>query len=112
MATVIHMGLRHFSYSGVSCDACGKGGFGGKRYKCLICYDFDLCSECYDAGREGGNGQHEVSHPMQCILTRVDAGGLLCAGFVQKALAEVCHSLKQSTIPITTAIITCCGGFS
>jgi hypothetical protein len=33
---------------GVSCDICKKSNFVGKRYKCLICYDFDLCSECYD----------------------------------------------------------------
>ena len=59
--------------SGVSCDACGKGGFSGKRFKCLLCYDFDLCSDCYEAG-ETGSGRHSTTHPMQCILTRVDAG--------------------------------------
>ena len=32
----------------MSCDNCMKSNFTGKRYKCLICYDFDLCSECYD----------------------------------------------------------------
>ena len=36
------------SWTGVSCDNCMKSNFTGKRYKCLICYDFDLCSECYD----------------------------------------------------------------
>lgn len=59
-------------HSGVSCDACGKSGFSGKRYKCLTCYDFDLCSECYEAG-ETGTSRHSTTHPMQCILTRVDA---------------------------------------
>ena len=65
--------LSHSWCSGVSCDACGKGGFSGKRYKCLVCYDFDLCTDCYEAG-ETGSGRHTTLHPMQCILTRVDAG--------------------------------------
>ncbi len=60
--------------AGVSCDACGKGGFPGKRYKCLVCYDFDLCADCYESG-ETGTGRHSTLHPMQCILTRVDSGG-------------------------------------
>lgn len=59
-------------HNGVSCDACGKGGFSGNRYKCLVCYDFDLCSDCYSSG-ETGTGRHTTSHPMQCILTKVDA---------------------------------------
>lgn len=36
------------THDGVSCDNCMKSNFSGKRYKCLICYDFDLCSTCYD----------------------------------------------------------------
>lgn len=36
------------THEGVSCDICMKSNFSGKRYKCLICYDFDLCSMCYD----------------------------------------------------------------
>ena len=59
--------------TGVSCDACGKSGFTGKRYKCLSCYDFDLCQECFEAG-ETGQGRHNTDHPMQAILTRVEAG--------------------------------------
>ena len=64
---------RHPSrHSGVSCDACGKGGFTGKRYKCLTCYDFDLCQDCYESG-ETGQGRHATDHPMQVILSRVEA---------------------------------------
>ncbi|KAI7693134.1 E3 ubiquitin-protein ligase KCMF1 [Sarcoptes scabiei] len=57
-------------HDGVSCDSCHKRNFCGKRYKCLICLDYDLCAECHDSGTI--SGQHISSHPMQCILTRND----------------------------------------
>lgn len=58
------------SHEGVSCDSCLKGNFSGKRYKCLICYDYDLCASCYEA--KVTSTRHSVDHPMQCILTRTD----------------------------------------
>ena len=33
---------------GVSCDSCHKNSFVGKRFKCLVCLDYDLCEECED----------------------------------------------------------------
>lgn len=62
----------HFSFAGVSCDACLKGNFRGRRFKCLICYDYDLCASCYESGAT--TTRHTTEHPMQCILTRVDYG--------------------------------------
>ncbi len=84
-------------YIGVSCDLCMKSNFSGKRYKCLICYDFDLCSNCHDqsvltltntaasttASKSNAipqktpniplnNNNHANTHPMQCILTKSD----------------------------------------
>jgi len=57
-------------HDGVSCDSCLKGNFRGRRYKCLICYDYDLCAACYDAGAT--TTRHTTEHPMQCILTRAE----------------------------------------
>lgn len=62
-----------FSYlTGVSCDSCSIGNFRGKRFKCLICYDYDLCATCYENGAT--TTRHTADHPMQCILTRTDFG--------------------------------------
>jgi hypothetical protein len=52
------------AHEGVSCDACGKSNFRSKRYKCLICYDYDLCSTCYEQGETSSH--HTSEHPMQC----------------------------------------------
>ncbi|CAF2085403.1 unnamed protein product [Rotaria magnacalcarata] len=58
------------THEGVSCDACGKSNFRSKRFKCLTCYDYDLCSTCREQGEISSN--HTKEHPMQCILTRPD----------------------------------------
>ena len=65
--------MLHVCCVGVSCDACGKSSFSGRRYKCLTCYDFDLCAECYESV-DVGSSRHSSAHPMQCILTRVESG--------------------------------------
>ena len=67
------LSLSSLLYLGISCDSCGKNAFPGKRYKCLTCYDFDLCQDCYEGG-ETGTSQHNTDHPMQVILTKVEAG--------------------------------------
>lgn len=58
---------RHY---GVTCDSCLAEDFKGKRFKCLRCYDFDLCAACYEA--ELATGRHSADHPVQCVLTRGD----------------------------------------
>ncbi|XP_037036124.1 E3 ubiquitin-protein ligase KCMF1-like [Bradysia coprophila] len=57
-------------HEGVSCDLCLKSNFRGRRYKCLMCYDYDLCANCYEEGAT--TTRHSTDHPMQCILTVSD----------------------------------------
>jgi len=76
-------------HDGVSCDSCLKGNFRGRRFKCLVCYDFDLCAACYESGTSTSHhsNSHSSNHPMQCILTRADHelfySGENTAGIVQ-----------------------------
>ncbi len=61
-----------FYSTGVSCDSCLKTNFSNRRYKCLICDNYDLCGSCYDINAESQNHLH--THPMQCILTKTAYG--------------------------------------
>ncbi|GMT17486.1 hypothetical protein PFISCL1PPCAC_8783, partial [Pristionchus fissidentatus] len=64
------------AHEGVSCDGCMMPNFSGNRYKCLRCWDFDLCHACFVADRfqqdPAGDQVHDREHPMQRILTHHD----------------------------------------
>ena len=49
-------GVKHPS---VVCDACRENGITGIRWKCVRCYDFDLCNICYSVGKH--SLEHEFS---------------------------------------------------
>ena len=44
-----------------NCDGCGRQWPEGKRYRCAICDDYDLCDRCY------ANNLHDLSHPFHRI---------------------------------------------
>lgn len=50
------------SHLGITCDGCHKHNFVGKRYKCLVCPDFDLCEGCEE--------KNEHQHPMIRITSQ------------------------------------------
>jgi len=93
----------------VSCDACLKGNFRGRRFKCLICYDYDLCASCYESGAT--TTRHTTEHPMQCILTRVDYGkdpdgnvdGNLCGLLIKRSR----YALYCITVWLSIHLDTC-----
>lgn len=43
-------------HDGIVCDVCREDGIFGTRWKCLLCYDYDLCSSCYAGGKH--NQEH------------------------------------------------------
>lgn len=89
-----------FFSAGVSCDACLKGNFRGRRFKCLICYDYDLCASCYESGAT--TTRHTTEHPMQCILTRVDYGKDL----PHTHSSHLCHAMVVMFYDFTLAMIS------
>jgi len=34
-------------HTGIRCDQCGAGDFGGTRWRCATCPDYDLCDKCH-----------------------------------------------------------------
>ncbi len=49
-------GVRH---SNIICDSCKKHGIMGMRWKCKVCFDYDLCTQCYM------NNKHDLSHAFE-----------------------------------------------
>jgi hypothetical protein len=44
MKHMLDEGGRHLGYI---CDSCGAVDFPGYRYKCAVCFDYDLCAQCH-----------------------------------------------------------------
>ncbi|EFO25553.2 hypothetical protein LOAG_02929 [Loa loa] len=102
-------------HEGVSCDGCMAPNFTGDRYKCLRCYDFDLCSRCYMEERatevssenrtfRETNEEHSPSHPMQCIMTQQD--------FELAYHGDQTHSWDRLRVVIFTCPVCGLQGFS
>ncbi|XP_051949789.1 E3 ubiquitin-protein ligase MIB2-like isoform X3 [Xyrauchen texanus] len=50
------IGVRH---SNIICDSCKKHGIMGMRWKCKVCFDYDLCTQCYM------NNKHDLMHAFE-----------------------------------------------
>ena len=47
---------------GITCDGCEMDPIKGKRFKCLVCPDYDLCENCKMKGKRAlpCNDHHEM----------------------------------------------------
>jgi next-to-BRCA1 protein 1 len=61
-------------HEGVTCDGC-NGSVVGMRYKCSVCFDYDLCESC-----EAKGGVHDQSHPLIKIATPINYNRGHCRG--------------------------------
>ncbi|KAM6217325.1 E3 ubiquitin-protein ligase MIB2 isoform 3-T3 [Rhynchocyon petersi] len=50
------IGVRH---PNIICDCCKKHGLRGMRWKCRVCFDYDLCTQCYM------HNKHDLSHAFE-----------------------------------------------
>ncbi|XP_057243852.1 E3 ubiquitin-protein ligase MIB2 [Malurus melanocephalus] len=50
------IGVRH---PNIICDCCKKHGIRGMRWKCKMCFDYDLCTQCYM------NNKHDLGHSFE-----------------------------------------------
>nr|CAD7425712.1 unnamed protein product [Timema monikensis] len=58
-------GVKH---PNIICDGCKKHGIAGMRWKCVRCYDYDLCTHCYMADK------HDLDHIFQRFETASSIG--------------------------------------
>jgi len=60
------------AHNNIVCDICSVTPVPGVRYKCLQCADYDMCGNCFDAGRT--NRHHTKAHRMfKLVESLVDA---------------------------------------
>jgi hypothetical protein len=53
------------SHPNISCSACGASPITGTRYKCWVCFDYDLCENCKSQGRT--SKFHVPQHSLEAI---------------------------------------------
>ncbi|KAL0868161.1 hypothetical protein ABMA27_007712 [Loxostege sticticalis] len=54
------------------CNICKEYPIVGFRYRCLKCFNFDMCQKCFFSGRKAKN--HKLTHPMQEYCTATTSG--------------------------------------
>ena len=53
------------------CNICKASPICGFRYRCLKCFNFDMCQNCFFAAKGGRYKNHKMAHPMQEYCTTV-----------------------------------------
>ncbi|KAL1421082.1 hypothetical protein MTO96_023509 [Rhipicephalus appendiculatus] len=88
-AHIVHehlIGTTAVKFDGIECDACDRKDITGTRWKCEVCFNYDLCDDCYKRGK------HYQDHP---FLRLKKPGG---------AAERVLPRKKSSKLDMTTIV--------
>lgn len=87
-----------------TCNVCKQFPIIGFRYKCLLCFNFDMCQLCFLSDRTAKS--HKITHPMQeyCLTTSSgeevrDFTRIICNKFKSKSHFERNYN-KYSYLPV------------
>jgi len=92
--------MRKSHHYGIVCDGCQVSDFEGKRWKCDVCFDFDLCEKCYTQVKTC----HPCGHTFHLIEPQPWRG---CREFRRRRKEELrrmrdslkCNSLSETSHP-------------
>ena len=83
------------AHRGITCDCCRSDNVTGVRWKCSVCYDYDLCNRCFH------KGAHDKAHQFYRIDEK-DGPWWVCACAVH---ADAIPSTWRWCCPIYVSII-------
>eukprot|EP00794_Sanderia_malayensis_P016587 gene16587-18275_t len=78
------------THNGVICNECNKSNIKGSRWKCSVCYDYDLCNRCYCKGK------HSLNH----AFNRIDKsrGPMVNVGARQEKLPKAAYGFWEDAV--------------
>ncbi|KAJ7421484.1 E3 ubiquitin-protein ligase MIB2 [Willisornis vidua] len=79
------IGVRH---PNIICDCCKKHGIRGMRWKCQLCFDYDLCTQCYM------NNKHDLAHAFERYETAHSQPEWGSFGPSKETQAQECVALR------------------
>ncbi|KAL8591213.1 hypothetical protein ACOMHN_019189 [Nucella lapillus] len=68
---IFDIGPAGVKHEHTNCDACRMSGITGIRWKCAVCTDYDLCSDCYHSDRHDRGHAFMRYVTTDCKLTKV-----------------------------------------
>lgn len=104
------VGVRH---SNIICDSCKKHGIMGMRWKCKVCFDYDLCTHCYM------NNKHDLSHAFERYETAHSqpwvyqaSSHLISSSLTLTNNLSLSCMAKLNAIPASSVWMSHCSSFS